>query len=81
MKRSFNSQRFFGALAIGTLAGAAVGALLATRKGERVINELSDDVKGMARNLEKKAKRQAKNLQREEWIAKEKDKIMSHIKQ
>lgn len=46
-----------------------------------MVDELSEDVKGMARNLEKKAKRQAKNLQREEWIAKEKDKIMSHTKQ
>lgn len=81
MKRSFNFQRFFSALAIGTLAGAAIGALLAIRKGEREVSELSEDVKGMARNLEKKAKRQAKNLQREEWIAKEKDKIMSHTKQ
>ncbi|HET6555914.1 MAG TPA: YtxH domain-containing protein [Prolixibacteraceae bacterium] len=81
MKRSFNSQRFFGALAIGTLVGAAVGALLAIGKGERAISELPDDVKGMTKNLEKKAKRQAKNLQREEWIAKEKDKIMSHTKQ
>lgn len=81
MKRSFNSTRFFGALAIGTLAGAAVAALFATRKVEPTLSEISDDMKGMTKNLEKKAKRQAKNLQREEWVAKEKDKIMNHLKQ
>lgn len=81
MKRSFNSRRFFGALAIGTLAGAAVGALLAINKRNLNVDEISNDVKDMSRNLERKAKRQARNLQREEWVAKEKDKIMSHMKQ
>lgn len=81
MKRSFNSTRFFGALAIGTLAGAAVGALLAIKKRNIDLGEIASDVKDMSRNLERKAKRQAKNLQREEWVAKEKDKIMSHLKQ
>ncbi|MBC8006242.1 MAG: hypothetical protein H7X84_12265 [Verrucomicrobia bacterium] len=81
MKRSFNSKRFFGALVIGTLAGAAVGALLAIKKRNINMDEIASDVKDMSRNLERKAKRQAKNLQREEWVAKEKDKIMSHLKQ
>lgn len=81
MKRSFNATRFFGALAIGALAGAAVGALLAIKKRDINVDEIASDVKDMSRNLERKAKRQAKNLQREEWVAKEKDKIMSHLKQ
>lgn len=81
MKRSFNSTRFFGALAIGALAGAAVGTLLAFNKRNIDLGEIASDVKDMSRNLERKAKRQAKNLQREEWVAKEKDKIMSHLKQ
>lgn len=81
MKRSFNTARFFGILAIGTLAGAAMGAWLAIKKIDNGPREFASDVKDMSRNLEKKAKRQARNLQKDEWVAKEKEKIMSHMKQ
>jgi len=81
MKRSFNTARFFSAIAFGTLAGAAVGAWLAIKKIDSSPSEFASDVKDMTRNLEKKAKRQARNLQKEEWVAKEKDKIVSHSKQ
>ena len=80
MNRSFNNRKFFGVMALGTLAGAAVGAILSLNKRESKLEHISNDIKNMTRNLEKKAKRQAKNLQKEDWIEKEKDKIMSHVK-
>jgi hypothetical protein len=80
MDRSFNTRKFFGVMAMGTLAGAAIGALLSTRREKSKISEFTNEVKTMTKNLEKKANRQAKNLQKEDWIEKEKEKIMSHVK-
>lgn len=80
MNRSFNTRKFFGVMALGTLAGAAIGALLSTKRKGSQINEFTNDVKNMTRNLEKKARRQAKNLKKEEWIEQEKEKILNHIK-
>lgn len=80
MNRSFNTRKFFGVMAMGTLAGAAVGALLSRRRPESKISEFTNDVKNMTRNLEKKARRQAKNLRKEEWIEQEKEKILNHVK-
>lgn len=80
MKRSFNTTRFFSVMALGSLAGAAVGALLSINRKDKNPAELATEVKDMARNLEKKAKRQARNLQKEEWVAKEKEKIENHLK-
>lgn len=80
MNRSFNTRKFLGVMAMGTLAGAAIGALLSTRRERSKITEFTNDVKNITKNLEKKARRQAKNLQKEEWIENEKEKIMSHVK-
>jgi len=80
MNRSFNNRRFLGVMALGTIAGAAVGAFLSYKKGEGKLEQISSDVKNMTKNLEKKARKQVKNLQKEDWIEKEKEKIMSHIK-
>ncbi|MGE5457108.1 MAG: hypothetical protein ACM3RX_02005 [Methanococcaceae archaeon] len=80
MNRSFNTWKFLRVMAMGTLAGAAIGALLSTRREKSKISEFTNDVKNMTRNLEKKANRQARNLQKEEWVEKEKEKIMNHIK-
>lgn len=80
MNRSFNSRKFLGVMAIGTLAGAAVGTLLSLGKRGSKLEHITHDVKNMTRNLEKKAKRQAKNIQKEDWLDKEKEKIMSHVK-
>lgn len=80
MNRSFNTRKFLGVMAMGTLAGAAIGALLSTKREKSEINEFTNDVKNITRNLEKKARRQAKNLKKEEWVENEKEKIMSHVK-
>lgn len=80
MNRSFNTRKFLGVMAVGTLAGAAVGALLSRNKVESKIEHMTSEVKSMTRNLEKKAKRQARNLQKNEWLENEKEKIMSHVK-
>lgn len=80
MNRIFNTRKFFGVMAMGTLAGAAIGALLSFKRDESKINQFTDDVKNMTKNLEKKARKQAKNLKKEEWVEKEKEKILSHSK-
>lgn len=80
MNISFNTKKFLGIVAVGTLASAAVGALLSRRKGESKIEHMKGEVKNMTRSLEKKARKQAKNLHRDEWIENEKEKIMSHAR-
>ncbi|HLN73168.1 MAG: hypothetical protein ACM3O8_09615 [Methylococcaceae bacterium] len=80
MNRSFNTRKFLGVLAMGTLASAAIGALLSTKRESSKITEFTNDVKNITRNLEKKARRQARNLQKEEWVENEKEKIMNHAK-
>lgn len=80
MNRSFNIRKFLGVVAMGTLAGAAIGVLLSTRRERSKIAEFTNDVKNITRNLEKKARKQARNLQKEEWVENEKEKIMNHAK-
>ena len=80
MKKSFSTTRLIGALVIGSLAGAAFGVLLANKKEGNTRREIVSDAKDIARNIRKKAQKKAKSINNEEWLGKEKEKIMNHVK-
>lgn len=79
MKNSFSTLKLIGALVIGSVAGAALGILLANKKESNTRREIVSDARDIARNLRKKAKKKAKSLSKEEWLGKEKEKIMNHV--
>jgi len=80
MRKSFNTLKLIGTLTIGLLAGATLGVLFANSKENSTRKEIAKNAKDLAKSLSKKAKRQAKNISKEEWLNKEKEKIMSHVK-
>jgi len=80
MKRSYSIKGLIGALALGTVAGAAIGVSLLLNRGNSTRQEIAKDTKNLAKNLRKKAQKKAKNTRKEEWLANEKDKIMNHAK-
>lgn len=80
MERSFNTAKLIGALTLGTLAGIALGVILTVTNERKMRREILNDTKDLARNLRKKAKEKAKNIRKEDWLANEKDKIVSQAK-
>ncbi|HEY3369758.1 MAG TPA: hypothetical protein VGK10_02855 [Prolixibacteraceae bacterium] len=80
MKRSYSITGLIGALALGTIAGAAIGVSFFLNKKNKTPKEIAGEAKDLAKNLRKKAQKKAKNIDKEEWLAQEKDKIMAHAK-
>lgn len=78
MKKSFSTAGLIGALAGVALAGAALGVYFILRREGNVQPEIVSDTKNLTKNLKKKAQKKAKNMRKEDWIAKEKEKIMNH---
>lgn len=78
MKKSYSTVGLIGALAAGTLAGAALGVYLTLTRNGNASREMGTETKNLARNLKKKAQKKAKSVRKEDWLAQEKDKIMNH---
>lgn len=80
MKNSFITPKLIAALAVGTLAGAAIGILFGRGKEGNTRRKIANEAKDLAKDLKKIAQRKAKSLNKEEWLDKEKEKIMNHVK-
>lgn len=80
MNKSYLNPKLIGALALGILAGTALVVLLTGKIGKTLPEQMARDTKNLAKKLSKKAKKKAKDLRKEEWLARERDKITSHLK-
>lgn len=79
MDKSYKNPKLMGAVALGILAGTALVVLFKAMTKKSLPEQMASDTKNFAKKLSKKAKKNAKNLRKEEWLAQEKDKIMNHI--
>lgn len=71
MNKSFQTIKLIGALALGTLAGAGLGVLFAINKEYNIRTQIVSDTKNLVKNLSKKGSKKAKNMDQEEWLARE----------
>ncbi len=62
METSNHTGTLIGGLLIGALAGAALGVLFAPHKGSKTRSNITDGAKGIAHDLKRKMKNEAKAL-------------------
>ena len=62
MKDSNDTGKVIGALLVGAIAGAALGILFAPNKGSKTRSKLIGGAKGLAEDIRKKLKNEAKAL-------------------